>query len=71
LHNGDKCNYKYEMSAFANTHQETGDPSIKIPYPWLYSKHTDTRDEPEYDFGGMLAIMKGVVRQLRHMRKIR
>jgi hypothetical protein len=48
------------MSAFlANTHQETGDPSIKIPYPWLWPS-IPTRDEPEYDFaGGMLAIMEG------------
>lgn len=58
--NGDELINKYEMAAFlANTHQETGDPSIKIPYPWLWPSPPN-RNGPEYDVaGGMLAIMEG------------
>lgn len=57
---GDNLINKYELAAFlANTHQETGDPSIKIPYPWLWPS-IPKRNGPEYDFaGGMLAIMEG------------
>jgi hypothetical protein len=52
---------KYEVAAFlANTHQETGDPSLSIPYPWAWPKPAD-RNGPEYgSAGGLLAIMEGV-----------
>lgn len=51
---------KYELAAFlANTHQETGDPSLKIPYPWLYPP-AQPKTGPEYsEAGGLLAIMEG------------
>ena len=51
---------KYELAAFlANTHQETGDPSLKIPYPWLYPP-APQKTGPEYgDAGGLLSIMEG------------
>jgi hypothetical protein len=51
---------KYELAAFlANLMQETGDPSIKIPYPWLWPP-ASVRTGMEYGFsGGLMAIMEG------------
>jgi hypothetical protein len=51
---------KIEMAAFlAGTHQETGDPSLKVPYPWLWPAPPE-RSGPEVgEAGGLLAIMEG------------
>jgi len=49
-----------ELAAFlANTHQETGDPSLNIPYPWwpVTVKKTGSEYGPA---GGLLCIIEGV-----------
>lgn len=50
---------RLELAAFlANSHQETGDPSLKIPYPWW--PVTVKRTGPEYGAaGGLLCIIEG------------
>ena len=50
---------RLELAAFlANTHQETGDPSLLIPYPWW--PVTVKKTGPEYGpAGGLLAIIEG------------
>lgn len=51
---------KYELAAFlSNLQQECGDPSIKIPYPYLYPP-ASSRIGIEYGLaGGLMAIMEG------------
>jgi hypothetical protein len=50
---------RLELAAFlANTHQETGDPSLNIPYPWW--PVTVKKTGPEYGpAGGLLCIIEG------------
>ena len=50
---------KLELAAFlANTHQETGDPSLKIPYPWW--PVTIKKNGPQYGpAGGLVCIIEG------------
>lgn len=50
-----------ELCSFlANTHQETGDPSLTVPYPWGWPKATPTGAKHEGPAGGCLAICEGV-----------
>lgn len=52
---------KLELAAFlANTHQETGDPSLKTPYSWW--PVTQQKTGPEYGpAGGLICIIEGCV----------
>lgn len=57
----DHLTNKLEMASFlANFHQETGDPSLETPYPYLYPKK-DKKGEPS---GGGMAIMEGAIAQI-------
>lgn len=51
---------KYELAAFlANSWQETGDPSIQIPYPYLFPP-ASARSGVEYgSAGGLMSLMEG------------
>jgi len=54
------CNSKYELAAFlANLTQETGDPSIKIPYPYLWPRSAPRQGDEYGSAGGLMAIMEG------------
>jgi hypothetical protein len=58
------CQGKYpklELAAFlANTCQETGDPSLTLPYPWLQTKVTRTGEEySNGSAGGATALFEG------------
>ncbi len=51
-----------ELCAFlANTHQETGDPSLEAPYPWGYPKAIKQGYSYEGPAGGCIGIMEGCV----------
>lgn len=51
-----------ELCAFlANTHQETGDPSLESPYPWGYPKGIKKGEIHEGPSGGCIGIMEGCV----------
>lgn len=50
-----------ELCSFlANTHQETGDPSLTVPYPWGWPPAKPTGANHEGPGGGCLAICEGV-----------
>ena len=50
-----------ELAAFlANTHQETGDPSLKVPYPY-WPNPPAVPGPHNGDGGGLLAISEGVI----------
>lgn len=50
-----------ELCAFlANTHQETGDPSLTVPYPWGWPPAQPKGADHEGPGGGCLAICEGV-----------
>jgi hypothetical protein len=52
---------KLEICSFlANTHQETGDPSLTVPYPWGWPKATPQGHKYEGPGGGCMAICEGV-----------
>jgi len=54
-----------EIAAFlANMHQETGDPSLTAPYPWLYPA-ADPQTGPQVGpAGGALSVIEGVAPQV-------
>ncbi len=57
---GDLLTDKLELASFlANFHQETGDPSLEVPYPWSYPKKEKKGYPYEGHAGGGLAIMEG------------
>lgn len=50
---------RLELAAFlANAHQETGDPSLRIPYPW-WPVEKKTEGQEYGPAGGLLAIIEG------------
>lgn len=50
-----------ELCAFlANTHQETGDPSLTVPYPWAWPAIKPSGAKSDGSGGGCLAICEGV-----------
>lgn len=49
-----------EVAAFlANTHQETGDPSLLAPYPWAYPPITTDVGVAKGPAGGLLSVIEG------------
>lgn len=52
---------KLEVCSFlANTHQETGDPSLSVPYPWGWPKAIPQGNNWEGPAGGCMSICEGV-----------
>lgn len=52
---------KLEICSFlANTHQETGDPSLTVPYPWGWPKAAPKGYRYEGPGGGCMAICEGI-----------
>lgn len=65
VNSGDLLTDKLEMASFlANFHQETGDPSLEVPYPWSYPKNEKKGYIYEGNAGGGLAIMEGSIAQV-------
>lgn len=56
---------KLEIAAFfANGQQETGDPSLTAPFPWLYPK-ADSQTGPQVGpAGGLVAVIEGIAPQI-------
>lgn len=53
-----------EVCAFSgNFHQETGDPSISVPYPWGWPKVEPSGQTWEGSAGGALGILEGAIAQ--------
>lgn len=62
---GDYLTDRLEMASFlGNVHQETGDPSIEVPYPWSYPKNFPQGGATDGPAGGALSIMEGVSPQI-------
>lgn len=60
----DVFNNKLELASFfGNFHQETGDPSLEVPYPWSWPKVEKTGAVYEGFAGGALGIMEGSIAQ--------
>lgn len=58
---GNTLTNKLELASFlANFQQETGDPSIKAPYPWTYPKVLPRGIPGEGNAGGGLGLIEGV-----------
>ena len=58
---GDLLTNKYEVAAFlGNFQQETADPSITAPYPWLYPKADPISGPEAGPAGGGLCVVEGL-----------
>ncbi|KAI9005121.1 hypothetical protein DFJ74DRAFT_692900 [Hyaloraphidium curvatum] len=64
----DDLTNRIEVAAFlASAVQETGDPSLVIPYPWASSTPPAAKEGPEFNSqgaGGLLSLMEGLAQQV-------